>query len=175
VGYWKVNIHRKPEQNRHSSLEPVWRNANPPSIIICNLGAHHDPKSWHPSRMLQKRIDDQTTISRENMREAEGIFLQHLRRVGLKQTEQRNAILRTFLELASTCRSTSCIAWSEDRSAYRVHYCLSHSETPRRMRTGQRSRLPRRHCPLRTPVQPPQSSPHGLHDCGSPSSFSRKG
>ncbi|MGH9643742.1 MAG: Fur family transcriptional regulator, partial [Terriglobales bacterium] len=47
---------------------------------------------------LQKRIDDQPTISRENMREAEAIFLQHLRRVGLKQTEQRNTILRTFLE-----------------------------------------------------------------------------
>ena len=48
--------------------------------------------------MLQKRIDDQPSISRENMREAEAIFLQHLRRVGLKQTEQRNTILRTFLE-----------------------------------------------------------------------------
>jgi Fur family transcriptional regulator, ferric uptake regulator len=48
--------------------------------------------------MLQKRIDDQLTISRESIREAEGIFLQHLRRVGLKQTGQRNTILRTFLE-----------------------------------------------------------------------------
>ena len=48
--------------------------------------------------MLQKRIDDQPTISPESIREAEGIFLQHLRRVGLKQTGQRNAILRTFLE-----------------------------------------------------------------------------
>src|ERR1700731_5434253 len=48
--------------------------------------------------MLQKRIDDQLTISRENMREAEGIFVQHLKRVGLKQTGQRSAILRTFLE-----------------------------------------------------------------------------
>src|SRR4030081_2722711 len=48
--------------------------------------------------MLQKRIDDQPTISRENIREAEGIFLQHLRRVGLKQTEQRNAILPRCLE-----------------------------------------------------------------------------
>ena len=48
--------------------------------------------------MLQKRIDDRLTISRANIREAEGIFLQHLKRVGLKQTEQRNAILRTFLE-----------------------------------------------------------------------------
>ena len=48
--------------------------------------------------MLPKRIDDRPSISRENIREAEGIFLQHLRRVGLKQTEQRSAILRTFLE-----------------------------------------------------------------------------
>jgi Fur family transcriptional regulator, ferric uptake regulator len=48
--------------------------------------------------MLQKRIDDQPSISRENIREAEGIFLQHLRRVGFKQTGQRSTILRTFLE-----------------------------------------------------------------------------
>ena len=48
--------------------------------------------------MLQKRIDDHLTISRENVREAEGIFHQHLKRVGLKQTAQRTAILRTFLE-----------------------------------------------------------------------------
>jgi len=50
------------------------------------------------SAMLQKRIDDQPSISRQNMREAEEIFLRHLKRVGLKQTEQRNTILRTFLE-----------------------------------------------------------------------------
>ena len=49
--------------------------------------------------MLQKRIDDQTTISRENIREAVGIFLRHLRRVGLKQTEQRN-----FLQLLTDNR-----------------------------------------------------------------------
>lgn len=48
--------------------------------------------------MLQKRIDDQPSISRESIREAEEIFLRHLRHVGLKQTEQRNTILRTFLE-----------------------------------------------------------------------------
>ena len=48
--------------------------------------------------MLQKRIDDQPTISPENLREAEGILLRHLRKVGLKQTEQRNTILKTFLE-----------------------------------------------------------------------------
>jgi len=48
--------------------------------------------------MPQNRIDDQPSISRESIREAEAIFLQHLRRVGLKQTGQRNTILRTFLE-----------------------------------------------------------------------------
>ena len=48
--------------------------------------------------MLQERIDDQPTISRAMVREAEDILHQHLKRVGLKQTEQRNTILRTFLE-----------------------------------------------------------------------------
>jgi Fur family ferric uptake transcriptional regulator len=48
--------------------------------------------------MLQKRIDDQPTISREMTREAQEILHQHLKRVGLKHTEQRDAILQTFLE-----------------------------------------------------------------------------
>ena len=47
---------------------------------------------------LQKRVDDHATISRENVREAEGIFHNHLKRVGLKHTEQRDTILRSFLE-----------------------------------------------------------------------------
>jgi Fur family ferric uptake transcriptional regulator len=48
--------------------------------------------------MLQKRIDDHAIISREAVREAEGIFHAHLKRVGLKQTDQRDTILRTYLE-----------------------------------------------------------------------------
>jgi Fur family ferric uptake transcriptional regulator len=48
--------------------------------------------------MLQKRIDDYSVTSREMFREAQEIFHQHLKRVGLKQTAQRNTILRTFLE-----------------------------------------------------------------------------
>jgi Fur family ferric uptake transcriptional regulator len=48
--------------------------------------------------MLQKRVDDQPTISREMAREAQAIFRDHLRRVGLKQTGQRNTILRAFLD-----------------------------------------------------------------------------
>ena len=48
--------------------------------------------------MLQKRIDDRPSISREMMLEAEGIFHQHLKKVGLKHTEQRDTVLRTFLE-----------------------------------------------------------------------------
>jgi len=87
---------------RLESVETKGR-TRPPTVG----GILDTPVSWWNSfgtrhgvlgHMLQKRIDDQTTISRENMREAEGIFLRHLRRVGLKQTGQRNAILRTFLE-----------------------------------------------------------------------------
>jgi Fur family ferric uptake transcriptional regulator len=47
---------------------------------------------------LQKRIDDQPSISREMVREAQDILLSHLKRVGLKHTAQRDTILRTFLE-----------------------------------------------------------------------------
>ncbi len=48
--------------------------------------------------MLQKRIDDQASISREQVREAQEIFYTHLKKVGLKHTDQRDTILRTFLE-----------------------------------------------------------------------------
>ncbi len=48
--------------------------------------------------MLPKRVDDLSNISHEMIREAEGIFHNHLKRVGLKHTGQRDTILRTFLE-----------------------------------------------------------------------------
>src|SRR6266702_6146764 len=48
--------------------------------------------------MLQKRIDDQPSISRQMVREAQENLHKHLTRVGLKQTAQRDTILRTFLE-----------------------------------------------------------------------------
>jgi Fur family ferric uptake transcriptional regulator len=48
--------------------------------------------------MLQKRIDDQPSISREMVREAQDILHRHLKGVGLKQTAQRDTILRSFLE-----------------------------------------------------------------------------
>jgi len=60
--------------------------------------ARFDRLNFALASMLPKRIDDQLNISAENIRKAEQIFLQHLRRVGLKQTGQRNTILRTFLE-----------------------------------------------------------------------------
>jgi Fur family ferric uptake transcriptional regulator len=47
--------------------------------------------------MLQKRVDDQST-SRESVREAQEILHRHLKRVGLKHTEQRDIILQAFLE-----------------------------------------------------------------------------
>src|SRR5512142_2116109 len=48
--------------------------------------------------MLPKRVDDVSNISNEMVREAEDIFNNHLKRVGLKHTGQRDTILRTFLE-----------------------------------------------------------------------------
>lgn len=46
-----------------------------------------------------KRIDDQPSVSREMFLEAKGILHAHLKRVGLKHTEQRDTILKTFLEV----------------------------------------------------------------------------
>jgi Fur family transcriptional regulator, ferric uptake regulator len=46
----------------------------------------------------QNRVDDQPSISPQMVREAEAIFHDHLRRVGLKHTGQRDSILRTFLD-----------------------------------------------------------------------------
>jgi Fur family ferric uptake transcriptional regulator len=46
----------------------------------------------------QKRVDDQPSISPQMVREAEAIFHDHLRRVKLKHTGQRDVILRAFLE-----------------------------------------------------------------------------
>src|SRR6266403_4614068 len=48
--------------------------------------------------MLQKRIDDHVSISRESLREAQERFNAHLKKVGLKHTAQRDTILRAFLE-----------------------------------------------------------------------------
>ena len=74
-----------------------WRYPISPSYHVFERGIESF-RIRFPLPMLQKRIDDQPSISRESIREAEGILLQHLRRVGLKQTGQRSTILRTFLE-----------------------------------------------------------------------------
>ena len=74
--------------------------------LSIGFGGWHNPQYHSVVRppgssarvMLQKRIDDQPSISRAMVREAEDILRQHLKRVGLKQTDQRNTILRTFLE-----------------------------------------------------------------------------
>jgi Fur family ferric uptake transcriptional regulator len=75
-----------------------WRDNQKLGIILLRVRSHRLPGQRFQSDMLQKRIDDQPTISREMMREAEDILLRHLKRVGLKHTEQRDTILRTFLE-----------------------------------------------------------------------------
>ena len=51
-----------------------------------------------PSSSLPSRVDDHPAISQENLREAQSIFYSHLRRIGLKQTAQRDVILRNFLD-----------------------------------------------------------------------------
>jgi len=48
--------------------------------------------------MRHKRIDDQPTISRQMVREAEAVFHNRLKQVGLKRTGQRDTILRAFLD-----------------------------------------------------------------------------
>src|SRR4051812_17526698 len=53
--------------------------------------------SWRDP-MLPKRIDDHASISRESLRDAQEIFHSHLKRVGFKHTEQRDTILKSFLE-----------------------------------------------------------------------------
>jgi Fur family ferric uptake transcriptional regulator len=50
------------------------------------------------ANMLQRRIDDHAPPTREAMREAQDIFYKHLKRVGLKHTDQRDTVLCTFLE-----------------------------------------------------------------------------
>ena len=56
------------------------------------------PNKRTRSDSSQKRVDDQPSISPQMVREAEAIFHDHLRRVGLKHTGQRDAILRAFLD-----------------------------------------------------------------------------
>lgn len=52
-------------------------------------------KRVNPS--LQSRVDDHPAISPEQLREAQAVFYGHLKRIGLKQTGQRDVILRAFL------------------------------------------------------------------------------
>jgi Fur family ferric uptake transcriptional regulator len=48
--------------------------------------------------MPHTRVDDRDSGSRQSARAAEDIFHQHLKRVGLKHTAQRDTILRRFIE-----------------------------------------------------------------------------
>ena len=77
------------------TLRPV----HPRTIAPCSWAAQGKPSAARYHRlMLQKRIDDQPNISRQMVREAQEILRRHLKSVGLKQTAQRDTILRTFLE-----------------------------------------------------------------------------
>lgn len=69
-------------------------------MLIATVAANMAQSAKRPPSQttLQKRVDDQPHISHAMMREAEAIFHDHLKRVGLKHTAQRDTILRTFLE-----------------------------------------------------------------------------
>jgi hypothetical protein len=65
-------------------------------VIPTKLSSTHIPLPRSP--MLQKRIDDQPTISRQMVRELQEVLHRHLKGVGPKQMAQRDAMLRAFLE-----------------------------------------------------------------------------
>jgi len=83
--------------NREDRKEPQGAQRESGSNQSQNL-AHFLNASIIQVIMLQRRIDDQPSISREMMRAAQQILHQHLKRVGLKHTAQRDTILQTFLE-----------------------------------------------------------------------------
>ena len=92
--------------------------------------------------VLQKRVDDQPHISREMVREAESIFHDHLRHVGLKHTGQRDTILRTFLDTRDHLSTDELYRLVQEAGRpHRIHHRLSHPETAVGVRPGQRSGL----------------------------------
>src|SRR5450755_2597279 len=76
--------------------------------------------------VLQKRVDDQPHISREMAREAETICNDHLRKVGLKHTGQRDTILRAFLDTRdhlSTDELYRLVKKQDDGIGFTTVYC----------------------------------------------------
>src|SRR6266702_1598068 len=75
--------------------------------------------------MLQKRIDDQPTISRQMVREAQEILHKHLKGVGLKQnTDARigyTTVYRT-LKLLAECGLASEVAFHDGIARYEHQY-----------------------------------------------------
>ena len=70
-------------------------------MLIVEIGrgsSYMSTKRGSSQSLSQKRVDDQPSISPQMVREAESVFHDHLRRVGLKHTGQRDTILRTFLD-----------------------------------------------------------------------------
>ncbi len=112
----------------------------------------------------QNRVDDQPSISPQMVREAEAIFHDHLRRVGLKHTGQRDTILRAFLDTRdhlSTDELFRLVRKKDERIGFTTVYrtlkllaeCGLASEVA--FNDGDLA--------IRTPVQPSQPPSHGLH------------
>jgi len=73
--------------------------------------------------MLQNRIDDQPTISRQMVAGGAGHLHRHLKRVGLKQTAQRRTILRTFLETRDHLSTDDGIGWCKEDERIGYYHC----------------------------------------------------
>jgi len=113
--------------------------------------------------MLQKRIDDHASISRESLREAQEHFNGHLKRVGLKHTGQRDTILHTFLETRehlSTDELFRLVKKSDARSASLPSIARSSFYKSAALPAKLHSMTA---CALRAPAQPPQPPPYGLY------------
>ena len=76
--------------------------------------------------MLQRRIDDQPTLSAEMVHEAEQILHRHIRQVGLKQTAQRDTILRTFLETREHLSVEQLHALVRKKDPKTITWCARH-------------------------------------------------
>lgn len=75
--------------------------------------------------VMQRRVDDRSSLSREMVREAEHIFYDHLKKIGLKHTGQRDTILRIFLdtrEHLSTDELFRLVKKKDDRIGFTTVY-----------------------------------------------------
>ena len=114
--------------------------------------------------MLQKRIDDQPSISPEMVREAQGILHQHLKKVGLNRRRSAKPSCRTFLETREHL-STDELHRLVKKKDPKIGYTTVYRTLKLLAECGLASEVAFHDgiAPLRASVQPAQPPPHGLH------------